>query len=87
MTGKRTVQYLLIIIAVIVVMVGGSFDSMENYFGIAGLSILAAVFIWLGVDYFALKKKSLGVLMVVAGLAVIYMMFQGFIAPLLNITM
>ncbi len=87
MSSKKIVQYGLIILAVIAVILGGSFNSLQSYFGIIGLSILAGVFIWLGVDYFTIKKKSLGVLMIAAGLAVVYMMFQGFIAPLLNITM
>lgn len=87
MSNKKIIQYGLMILAVIVVLVGGSFESVQSYFGISGLTLLAAVFIWLGIDYYTLKKKYLGVLMVVAGLAVLYMMFEGFIAPLLDITM
>ena len=87
MSNKKIIQYGLIILAVIFVFLGGSFESVQSYFGIGGLSILAAVFIWLGVDYYKLKKKYLGVLMIVAGLAVVYMMYQGFIAPLLDINM
>lgn len=87
MSSRKIIQYGLIILAVIVVLVGGSFESVQSYFGISGLTLLAAVFIWLGIDYYTLKKKYLGVLMVVAGLAVLYMMFEGFIAPLLDITM
>lgn len=87
MSNKKIIQYGLMILAVIVILVGGSFESVQSYFGISGLTLLAAVFIWLGIDYYTLKKKYLGVLMVVAGLAVLYMMFEGFIAPLLDITM
>lgn len=87
MSNKKIIQYGLMILAVIVILVGGSFESVQSYFGISGLTLLAAVFIWLGIDYYTLKKKYLGVLMIVAGLAVLYMMFEGFIAPLLDITM
>ena len=87
MSNKKIIQYGLLILAVIVILVGGSFESVQSYFGISGLTLLAAVFIWLGIDYYTLKKKYLGVLMIVAGLAVLYMMFEGFIAPLLDITM
>ena len=87
MSNKKIIQYGLMILAVIVILVGGSFESVQSYFGISGLTLLAAVFIWLGIDYYTLKKKYLGVLMVVAGLAVLYMMFEGFIAALLDITM
>ncbi len=85
MSNKKLIQALLLGLALLLVAAGAFITTVQNWLGIAGLSLVAAVCIWYGIDYYAAKKKTLGVLMIAAALAIVYMVWTGFVAPLLEL--
>jgi phosphatidylglycerophosphate synthase len=74
----------MLCLCVVLILIGTNPNYNNGIIVTAGLSVLAAVCVWNGIDYFTQKKKHLGVLMLTAALAIFYMAFKMFIEPMLG---